>query len=480
MREITVAKKSFLISYVLLICFGWFGVHRFYLGKWFSGLIYLGTFGLLGLGVLLDLFTLPYLIKEANEPTEPTLPISFNLFKILFSSKSEELAPWATLPQSAILQFIDFIDNIARIVLFLVSPMLVLMFSLYISGSLQIAFFTIAILILAGYVGNIRQILDNFQHALVQTPALSRVPFLSDVVKNVSEFYSYYFTHKPLNVLLYLCYPALMFLSSVHKPFRDELNLYKNLLLIIVFTLVLDTLLSYSRVYQPYLSIFDAILSILFSLIMVSILLMTLLMPTITTSLKFRLSGKRKTLSLITTLALIFAFAGYQSNTIPLENYVTISDSFNLENKMKQSKFREDLTTQTEMFAFYHISRLTTPSIEIEPHTGLTTAYRKHIQSIAVPGENQAFTVFTFTQQEENQPFWLGVHYAVLEFGQINKPLILFMMNSDGVVYTQWNALPTAIQQRFTILDSQALKSIDEKTYSLRQVSQPMLIGDLP
>ncbi len=35
-----------------------FGLHRFYQGKWLTGILYLLTFGLLGLGVLYDFWTL--------------------------------------------------------------------------------------------------------------------------------------------------------------------------------------------------------------------------------------------------------------------------------------------------------------------------------------------------------------------------------------------------------------------------------------
>ena len=50
--------KSKTTAYILLICLGIFGAHRFYIGKFGSGLIYMFTFGLLGIGVLFDLFTL--------------------------------------------------------------------------------------------------------------------------------------------------------------------------------------------------------------------------------------------------------------------------------------------------------------------------------------------------------------------------------------------------------------------------------------
>src|SRR5690554_6579327 len=46
------------VSWLLLTFLGVFGVHRFYLGKWFTGLLWLCTAGFFMLGYLYDLFTL--------------------------------------------------------------------------------------------------------------------------------------------------------------------------------------------------------------------------------------------------------------------------------------------------------------------------------------------------------------------------------------------------------------------------------------
>ena len=53
------------IGYILWI-FGFLGAHRFYYGKRVSGLIYLCTFGLLGIGWLIDLFLIPGMDREAD------------------------------------------------------------------------------------------------------------------------------------------------------------------------------------------------------------------------------------------------------------------------------------------------------------------------------------------------------------------------------------------------------------------------------
>jgi TM2 domain-containing membrane protein YozV len=53
-------------AWLLLTFLGVFGVHRFYLGKWLSGLLYLCTCGLLLMGVIYDYWTLNGQISDAN------------------------------------------------------------------------------------------------------------------------------------------------------------------------------------------------------------------------------------------------------------------------------------------------------------------------------------------------------------------------------------------------------------------------------
>ena len=50
----------------LLCIFGFCGIHRFYLGFIWTGLIWLFTFGLLGIGQLVDLFRLRNLVLMSN------------------------------------------------------------------------------------------------------------------------------------------------------------------------------------------------------------------------------------------------------------------------------------------------------------------------------------------------------------------------------------------------------------------------------
>ena len=54
------------LAWILLTFLGFFGIHRFYMGKVFTGLLYLFTVGLFGVGILYDFLTLNEQISDLN------------------------------------------------------------------------------------------------------------------------------------------------------------------------------------------------------------------------------------------------------------------------------------------------------------------------------------------------------------------------------------------------------------------------------
>ena len=51
-------RVDFNVAWVLLTFFGLLGLHRMYMGKWVTGIVYLLTAGLFGIGYLVDFWTL--------------------------------------------------------------------------------------------------------------------------------------------------------------------------------------------------------------------------------------------------------------------------------------------------------------------------------------------------------------------------------------------------------------------------------------
>jgi TM2 domain-containing membrane protein YozV len=65
-RRFIAGHYDYSVAWILLTFLGLFGIHRFYLGKWITGLIYLFTGGIFGLGILFDFFSLNEQISELN------------------------------------------------------------------------------------------------------------------------------------------------------------------------------------------------------------------------------------------------------------------------------------------------------------------------------------------------------------------------------------------------------------------------------
>ena len=57
-------ETRLMMSYGLLFFFGVFGIHRLYLGRYTSGIIYAFTGGLCGLGVIFDIFAIPSMCRN--------------------------------------------------------------------------------------------------------------------------------------------------------------------------------------------------------------------------------------------------------------------------------------------------------------------------------------------------------------------------------------------------------------------------------
>jgi len=65
-RKYAEGAVDYTVGWILLTFLGMFGIHRFYMGKWFTGLLYLLTGGLFLVGYLYDYWTLNGQIDSIN------------------------------------------------------------------------------------------------------------------------------------------------------------------------------------------------------------------------------------------------------------------------------------------------------------------------------------------------------------------------------------------------------------------------------
>jgi len=59
-------RINYNVAWILLTFLGIFGIHRFYMGKWLSGILYLLTAGIFGIGYIYDYWTMNDQIAVIN------------------------------------------------------------------------------------------------------------------------------------------------------------------------------------------------------------------------------------------------------------------------------------------------------------------------------------------------------------------------------------------------------------------------------
>ena len=67
----TIVTKETWIAYILWFFLGILGIHKFYVNKTGWGILYLFTGGIIGIGLLIDLFTIPSQVRNYNQGISP-------------------------------------------------------------------------------------------------------------------------------------------------------------------------------------------------------------------------------------------------------------------------------------------------------------------------------------------------------------------------------------------------------------------------
>ncbi len=94
------STHSMAIGYILWI-FGFTGSHRFYYGKPVTGVIWLLTLGLLGIGWIIDLFLIPSMDRAADNryvtgPLDYTVAWILQTFLGVFGAQRFYMGKWVT------------------------------------------------------------------------------------------------------------------------------------------------------------------------------------------------------------------------------------------------------------------------------------------------------------------------------------------------------------------------------------------------
>lgn len=444
-----IPKKSYIIAYILWMFGGWFGAHRFYTRRWFTGFLYAVSLGIFFIGWTIDFFLVYFMVRgvnkkmraEAEEHPEFAMP-----------EEPARLAPWAGQRD-----WKTYLEFPMRLVFFLFGPVLFAAVVIIVVDQIELLAIMVLILVATGLMGSVEKTLRRYR-------ALEKIPVLGDAMQSLQQFYDYYYHNKPRSFFFYLFYPVLGFLLL---PFsasaRTEFKLYVRILGAIAMILVIETVFSYPNTYPPHLNWEDALLIVVLQLFFMFFASIAFLMPIVTTSFALNLSGRHVSLRFLTIMALLIAIPFsvfiYQENTAS----TSFISSQILHERIKKENFRKDFAEISHMFLSYYAQQKTTvDAADVVLDADLTQKYRHHIRGVMTGDEVNVFGVIVFADPRTDQKrAWCGVRST-----QNGNPAILYLVDQEGKFYQSWNELPAAVREHFKIEE-------DRSAPTVKKLSQP-------
>ncbi len=408
--------KSLLHAYLLLVLLGFFGGHRFYLRRWFSGVLYLLSFGCLGLGLALDLLLLPWLVQRSNAK----LAKQFAADPQRFARRVPRRAPWAG---------DEGIGAKLELVLVLgfwaVAPAALAMAGFMI-GKLEVLLIVAAILLVTSHL---QWAGDLFR----RHPRLLDTPIVGGVLRELRKLEGFYFEHRPRAFLYYLFYPLVTpFALLFSKTARRELWLFLKPIALISAVLLVDVVTSWTEI-TPYIPLSMALLTVCATIVLLLIPLVGLLLPAMVSAISLSHRGRVRTSRALLLVSLPLALAFGAAGWAVTRDKITLPANLWLMERMRSPELLSALRATSTMFLRYH------RPLEVDD-TGLDEARTEELQrlldGLLGPTEPFAFQVWRAT---DDQGSWLCV---VLASGDTE---LLFAIGAEGDVRSGLDAFPDGL-----------------------------------
>lgn len=442
---VVIPKKSIFRAYLLWFFLGWMGGHRYYAGKWISGLFYTFSLGFLFMGWAVDLFLVPFMIKEANKQIEREA----EEYPHWFASLEFPLAPWAQ-------QALEHRSFAPLKMAFVILGPFIFVLGVVLLNQLELAFLGLIILGITGFMGSA----EKLQKYIEKYPALEKLPVVGDAVETMKKLYQFYYENKPRSILFYAFYPITAPISLLlSSRTRREMSLYSKILLSIGLVAIIETLLSYSSLYPPFLTWRDALWLVFLNLLATFFVVTCFMMPMVSTAFSLNFSGHHKKLRTLTAIALVISISAGIHSYLNTRKAISFTGAMRLSARLDKDAFRKELKESVTMFLRYYLRDLGEPlPSKGEPclvHPTLTEKFRRHISSLAVADESNAFTVivFHYNTPKENTGFDESRIGLGIKLVDGTKYFLLYLMDGKGKLYSSWEDAPSVLRSPFVAIE---------------------------
>ena len=403
--------KSKLIAWALWAAMGWCGGHRFYTGRWATGLLYCCTFGLLGMGWGYDLFRVASLVDEVNDNIRASDPGRVSLDDTPSAPKPPAWVEGARPPGA--------LETLVRVGFFILAPGLLVLVALLSELEVVIALVGVVCVVSAA-VGDVRRWLERWQD-------LEAVPLIGEGIVQLGRIHALYMRIPPRSIFFYLLYPLTALVTyRGSEQTREEVEVFGRLSGGLAVLVVLDAVLAWSGEDIAELGVFVLVFNVAFVVIAL-VSMISVGLAAITTAVRLNLTGHHRQLRGYTLLGLMTALPAWllwgSMDATPLRAAMVLDTRFEA-----QSHFEDDLRVLTGAFLQQRRGE------DCVPADG---NLRRYIGGLMSPSETLSFDVLCGSSG------WRGVHRDDVSLSEG----LLSAVDSSGALYESWESLPGAAQQ---------------------------------
>ncbi len=411
---------------------GWFGAHRFYLRRWYTGSAWAVSSGLLYIGWLADLFLLPRLVRTTNA----RLAAEFAEHPERFTVAERAIAAWAVKEETSRW---ERIAAPFAIYWYIVAPCLLVMLA-YEAHLRSLVPIMLVVLVAAGFF------VTPVEQLLLKHPVIEKLPGVNQALDPFRLLLATYQEHEP-GVGRFL-----------RKLFTKESVPYLKILGIVATGVLVEAATSFKDVYQPFLTMEDAASTVALQLVLTILLVGIVVIPVFTMSFRYSLSARQRPLRRYTTIALclvVFVGFGYPYLFNDRDAPTAIAAE-RLSLRLEKPDFVRSLRQLTEMFLAYPDrarqettpekieSRLTRFSAGLEAffdhpptHSNspeLATAYRRLLRNIVPEEETHAFQV-ELAHDPQGTPWRISTYRPDSTVADTTFAFVIAARDGGGTVY---------------------------------------------
>lgn len=366
--ELHLPNRSRLMAYVLLLPGVFFGVHRFYVGKWLTGLLYIpGLFLMLLMAdtlpedVLLEVIGLIYLLVLLGDgwflgswvvEFNRRIMIEYEMFPERYQIEdAEHIAPWARGRAKKVkLGFIASRVRWSRNYIFFFLLPLINGIAASEFESVELLMIPIVILIIIGLIGSLDKTLSRY-------PTIQEIPGVGQALGRVDAMRKLYWEKEPNVMGAFI--GLFMRAGKEYKP-------YWGIASIVFATVIISGLMSYD-VNSAYIEPYVAAEIVVFTAVFAAIVILVNLVPVTALSFHYSLSGKTTRLGFMTLLAIIATVIGFKADQMLSSEEIndgsgaipTYLSSTRLDERMKNTDFQNELRKKMTFFLSYYTEHTT-------------------------------------------------------------------------------------------------------------------------